>query len=664
MAVVGDSSGITEVVINEARLRRAQRVARVGSWELDLSTNTMWASDEAFRVYGLVKTEDNQLPFAVVREIPLPEYRALLDQALRELASEGRPYEIQFRIRRPSDRAIRHIHSFGEVTRDPAGKPVLLTGTIQDVTEQVEAAQAVENALRANEESARLILEQAADAIFMGDGEGNFIGVNETACVLTGYAREELLGQNVRVLFSPEALAARPLRYSLMSVGESIINERLLTRKDGSQIPVEMRCKRLSDGTLQAIIRDVSERRRLEEQLQLRQRMDSIGTLAGGIAHDFNNILAGIMGYADLLRISKPGLNAGQQENIAQILAASRRAADLVRGLQALSRPGPAQIGTFDLCKVATEVVHILEETTDRLIVKDLRMEPNRFRVRGDASALYHVLMNLGINAVQAIEEREIAQGGRVTLSAEHYRAEANERRPLRPGSYVRLTVRDTGMGMTEEVRQRAFDPLFTTKEKGERKGHGLGLAMVYNIVVRQHAGCVEVESVRGVGSAFHLYLPAGASAETADESQLANSRGGNETILVVEDELQLSTLTRTALEELGYEVFTASDGVEAVDLFRVHAQAIDLVVLDRTLPRLSGEQVLREMQALRADVKVLLSSGDVSIELSSFPGALALLRKPYQSSRLGSMIRELLDAGAKPPYSRPAMKTDPDRSG
>jgi PAS domain S-box-containing protein len=664
MAPAGERTGAQDVVINEARLRRAQRVARVGSWELDLSTNTMWGSDEAFRVYGLVKTEGNLLPFALVRDIPLPEYRAEMDQALRELANEGKPYEIKFRIRRPSDGAIRHIHSFGEVTRDPAGKPILLTGTIQDVTEQVEAAQAVENALRANEERARLILEQAADAILMGDPVGNFIGVNETACVLTGYAREELLGQNVRVLFSREALAARPLRYSLMSVGESIINERLLTRKDGSQIPVEMRSKRLSDGTLQAIIRDVSERRRLEEQLQLRQRMDSIGTLAGGIAHDFNNILAGIMGYADLLRISKPGLNADQKENIEQILSASRRAADLVRGLQSLSRPGPAQVGSFDLQEVAAEVVHILEETTDRLIVKDLRIEPNRFLVQGDASAVYHALMNLGINAVQAIEEKGLAQSGRVTLSAEHYRAETNERRPLRPGSYVRLTVQDTGMGMTEEVRQRVFDPLFTTKEKGERKGQGLGLAMVYNIVVRQLAGCVEVESVRGAGSAFHLYLPASTSAKTADAPAVAESRGGDEIVLVVEDELQLLALTRAALEQLGYRVLTAKDGQEAVDLFRRHAEDIDLVVLDRTMPRLSGEQVLREMQALRAEVKVLISSGDASIELSSFPGALALLRKPYEASLLGSTIRELLDADAKRPYSRRVNQSEPERSG
>jgi len=664
MPSVGDSSGVEDVVINEARLRRAQRVARVGSWELDLATNTMWGSDEAFRVYGLVKTEDNQLPFALVREIPLPEYRGLLDQALRELASEGTPYEIRFRIRRPADGAIRHIHSFGEVTRDPAGKPLQLTGTIQDVTEQVEAAQAIENALRANEERARLILEQAADAIFLGDPLGNLIGVNETACALTGYARNELLGQNIRLLFSLAALTDRPLRYDLVSGGENVINERLLTRKDGSTIPVEMRSKRLSDGTLQAIVRDIGERRRLEEQLQLRQRMDSIGTLAGGIAHDFNNILAAIMGYADILRISKPGLTTDQRENLAQILAASRRATDLVRGLQSLSRPSPAQVGGFDLHRVASEVIHILKETTDRLIVKDLQIPPEKFLVEGDASALYHVLMNLGINAVQAIEEKGSPQGGRLTLAAEHYQASAGERRPLRPGAYVRLSVSDTGMGMTDEVRRRAFDPLFTTKEKGERKGQGLGLAMVYNIVVRQHAGHIEVESVRGTGSTFHLYLPAGSADQTAEAGPAVEARGGNETILVVEDESQLLALTRKALEGRGYRVLAAKDGQEALEVFRGHAQAINLVILDRTLPRLSGEQVLRQMQTLRADVKVLISSGDASIELSVFPGALALLRKPYEPSHLCARIRELLDADAERHYSPRATKTDSDRSG
>jgi len=645
MAQVEDSTGGLNGLVNEARLRRAQRVARVGSWELDLVTNTMWASDEAFRVYGLVQTEDSQMPFALLREIPLPEFRSTLDQALHRLASEGMPYEEQFRIRRPSDGAIRHVRSLGEVTRDPAGKPILLTGTIQDITEQVESALAIEKVLRASEERTRLILEQAADAIVLGDSRGNLVGVNETACSLTGYTREELLGQNIRMLFIDESLTKTPLRYDLVSVGGNVINERVLLRKDGAKVPIEMRSKQLSDGTLQAIIRDVSERTRLEAQLQLRQRMDSIGTLAGGIAHDFNNILAAIMGYADFLRNCTPDLNVEQQECVVQIMIASRRARDLVRGLQELSRPKPAEIGSFDLRQVAAEVLHVLEETTDRLIMKVLRMEPGQCLVHGDSSALYHVLMNLGINAVQAIEEKEEAQGGLVTIAAQPYRPPVEGPLPLPPGSYVHLMVTDTGAGMTDEVRRRAFDPLFSTKQKGERKGQGLGLAMVYNIVVRQHGGYIEVESERGVGSTFHLYLPAGKSEQLAGEGSAAELRGGGETILVVEDEPQLRALTRKVLEQKGYTVLEAKDGQEAVEIFRGQAPSINLVILDRTLPKLSGEQVLREMRAVGADVKVLISSGDASLELANFPGALDLLRKPYDTGRLCKVVRELLDA-------------------
>jgi two-component system cell cycle sensor histidine kinase/response regulator CckA len=478
----------------------------------------------------------------------------------------------------------------------------------------------------------------------LGDREGNIIDANETACALTGDTRDELVALDVRILFTPDSLAAKPLRFDLVDGGMNVINERILQRKDGGHVPIEMRSKRLSDNTLQSIIRDISERRRLEEQLQLRQRMDSLGTLAGGIAHDFNNILTAILGYADILRLSRPELAVEQRENVEQVLAAARRAGDLVRSLQSLSRPGPAQVATFDLHQVAAEIVHVLEETTDRLIVKELRFPPNLHLVKGDASAVYHALMNLGINAVQAVEDKGQGHDGRVIFDAEPYHAVTDGRRSLADGAYVHLTVRDTGAGMTEEVRQRVFEPLFTTKAKGERKGQGLGLAMVYNIVVRQHGGYVEVESSPGAGSTFHLYLPAGVAEPTVREVQAAPPRGGDESILVVEDEDQLLALTCTTLEGLGYRVLAARDGREALRVFQDHSDGIDLVVLDRTLPMLPGERVLREMQAVRADVKVLVSSGDASLDLASFPGACGLLSKPYELHRLCELIRQVLD--------------------
>ena len=631
--------------LNEERLLRAQRVARLGSWELDLATRVMWGSDEAFRIYGLALEPDNTLPYDLVKQVPLPDDRPRLDRALADLIEMGVPYEIRFRIRRIDDGEIRFFHSFAEVTRDDDGKPLVITGTVQDVTEHEEAARALQDALRANEERAKLILEQAADAIFIGTPDGMCSTVNEQGCELTGYSREELLGSHIRTLFDPEVLAEAPLSFDLVEDGKTVIRERLLTRKDGARVVVEMRSKRLSDGSFQSIIRDISQRKRLEEQLYLRQRMDSLGTLAGGIAHDFNNILAAIVGYADAFRLANDGDAENRKKTVAGILQACRRAADLVRGLQMLTRPAPRETEDFDLHTVASEVFRVLDETTNRIIAKEMLIPVNRFHVLGDSSSLYHALMNLGLNAVQAIEEKGPEVGDAVTIEAFDDEVPSGDPRALEPGHYVHVVLRDTGTGMSPEVQSRAFDLLYTTREKGERKGQGLGLAVVYNVVVRHHRGLVEIESGEGEGAAFHLYLPRGAPAPMEVSPVDKPIRTGCETILVVEDEQPLVALTREVLENLGYTVLTAADGQEGIELFSLRKDEIDLVLLDRTLPRLAGEKVLQQMLALNPGVKVIVSSGDTSVDLSVVPGARMILHKPYSLTVLFDAIRDVIES-------------------
>jgi len=628
---------------SEARLRRALRVARLGSWELDLRTKIMWGSDEAFRIYGLPPTADNSLSYEIVKQISLPEYRPELDRARNDLIRSGTPYEIRFRIRRQDDGAIRHVHSFAEAARDASGRPVLITGTVQDVTEYEEATRNLQEALRANEEQSSLILEQAADAIFLVEPHGGFLQVNELACELTGYSRDEILGDDFRLFFDPQVLADEPLRFDLLDQGETVIRQRVLTRKDGARISIEMRSKRLSDGRYQSILRDISERKRLEEQLYLRQRMDSLGTLAGGIAHDFNNILAAIVGNADSLRMTGSLDNAEQERAGSNILQSCRRAADLVRGLQTFTRHAPVEHENFDLYSVASDVFRVLDETTNRIIDKEMLIPEGRFAVVGDPSAVYHALMNLGINAVQAIEEKGPGPGDFVRIEATNHVVGESDALPLAPGAYIHVKVQDTGIGMPLDVRNRAFDLLFTTKEKGERKGQGLGLAVVYNVVVHRHHGLVDIESAEGGGATFHLYLPRGTMPAADDSAPTPTFRGGSETILIVEDEPAIASLTREVLESLGYTVLSAADGQEALDLFSEHRDDIDVVILDRTLPKLSGDQVLQEMQARDPDVKVIVSSGDTSVDLSLFPGALGILHKPYRLAALFDTLRLVL---------------------
>jgi PAS domain S-box-containing protein len=627
--------------ISEAHLRRAQAVAGVGSWEIDLARKTMWGSDEAFRIYGLERTPDNMLPLALAQDIPTAEHRPRLDRALTDLLAGRADYDIAFEIRRASDGAARHVRSLAALLRNTAGEPVAVIGTLQDVTREKENALALEAALA----RARMLFEQAADAILLGDGRGKITTVNERAVELTGYTREEIAGKSIDVLFSEETRARQPWRFDLLEHGEAVVRERVLTRKDGALVPIEMRTRKLPDGTYQSILRDLTDRKRLEAQLQLRQRMDSIGTLASGIAHDFNNILAAIIGYADMLKIDRSLLTDDQNRSVENILQAAGRAADLVRGLRALTKPTPSHLAAFDLHEPAAEVFRVLNETTNRLVAKELAVAKDTSFVLGSESDIYHVLMNLGVNAVQAIEEKGASEGDRVRMVASEFRADAGDRLGLAPGSYVHVRFSDTGAGMSEEVRRRAFDPLFSTKEKGPRKGQGLGLTMVYTIVVGQHGGHIEIESEQGRGTTFHLYLPQAVSTDVAPQRAVPGVlTRGTETVLVVDDEPQILSLAKRTLERAGYTVISAPDGQAAIEAFGRDPASIAVVLLDRTLPRLSGAMVFKEMRRVRPDVKIIVSSGDGLAEGDEFPGAHCILAKPYTTRQLCSVVRDVLD--------------------
>jgi len=620
------------------RLKRAQAVAQIGSWELDLSTRTLWASEEAFRVYGVDQTPDQRLPLDSVQSIPLPEYRPLMDRALADLCAGRGPYDLEFEIDRPRDRVRRHIHSVAELAARADGKGSVVVGTLHDITDRKHA----EEALRASEERFRMFLEHAADAIIVLD-ESSILEINHGMCALSGYARDELLGRDVRLLFSGDELARVPFRFDLLRRGETVVSERWLVRKDGTTVPAEMHSNRLPSGEFLTILRDVSERRRLEEQLQLRQRMDSVGTLASGIAHDFNNILVAILGYAELLQSEEAQLSPSGRESAGQIVTAAQRAADLVRRLQSLGRPDRRLPGAFDFYGVASDVFDMLKETTDRRIRKTMLVPPGVCWVAGQESDLYHALVNLGVNAVQAIEERGATGDDVVSLEASVVRIDAGHPLAIAPGDYVHVRLRDTGTGMAPEVKARAFDPLFSTKTKGVRKGQGLGLTMVYNIVVAQHGGTIHVESEAGLGTTFHLYLPAGNQGDAVQEKPAGPAPLRPATVLVVEDEPQVADLARRVLEQEGYGVLVAGDGQVAMELFATHADAIEVAIIDQTLPILSGMRVLEELMRLKPDLKIILSSGDVIPLPEHLVDRIRTLPKPYPLARLRATVREAL---------------------
>jgi CheY-like chemotaxis protein len=266
--------------------------------------------------------------------------------------------------------------------------------------------------------------------------------------------------------------------------------------------------------------------------------------------------------------------------------------------------------------------------------------------VHGSESDIYHALVNLGLNAVQAIEERGAADGDRLGIGASPYVAPVDDPHGLAPGSYVHVCVSDTGPGMSPEVRVRAFDPLFSTKQRGVRKGQGLGLTMVYRTVVTAHGGAIDVETEEGKGTVFHLYLPAGRrlTASAAAQVTTGNASAEAATILIVEDEEQIVNLARSILERAGHRVIVAADGAQGVEQFTRHASEIDLVILDITLPKLGGEDVMREVLRQCPSMKIILSSGNRMKIPADRTGDVRLLPKPYAPSDLLSTVRSMLE--------------------
>lgn len=497
-------------------------------------------------------------------------------------------------------------------------------------------------------------VEQSSSIIVITDARGDIEYVNRTFTRVSGYSAEEVIGQNPRLLKSGEQSADFYRRlWTRIGAGRQWSGEFHNRCKDGtlywetaSITPITN-----SHGEITSYIKVAEDRtqiRQLEEQLQLRQRMDSLGTLAGGIAHDFNNLLTGIMGNLNLLGMQDSNLSPRGSGYLEEAERCCRRASDLIRQFQGLTRGTVVCREQVDVQQIAAEVFKLLGETTDRLIEKRIEFPRGAFFVEANPTELHQVFLNLGTNAVQAIAERGASQGDFIRLAASnHLSLNGTNSAGLPEGRYVHLQFMDNGVGMSDEVKRRAFEPLFTTRGK-EKRGQGLGLSMVYNIICNKHNGFIEIESHPGDGTTFHIFLPAVETApELAPEIAAPPVRGGNETVMVVDDEEMVRNILRRILESLGYNVLCAADGQDAVEMFERGHDGIDLVILDLTMPRMSGAMAFSRMAELDPLVKVIISTGhtDEDARQGILSRASACVVKPYQAEELARTVRRALDS-------------------
>jgi PAS domain S-box-containing protein len=418
---------------------------------------------------------------------------------------------------------------------------------------------------------------------------------------------------------------------------ERIVEERSIVLRDPQGRPIRM------VGT----VLDVTDRQRLEEQLRQAQKMEAVGRLAGGVAHDFNNLLTAILGSAELL-LGHLEPDSPERVEAAEIRKAAMWAGDLTRQLLAFSRQQILDPQVFDLSAVVADMDKMLRRLIRADIAFHTRLAPDLGAVRADPGQIEQVIMNLAVNACDAMPG-----GGTLTIETANVEIGAGDEREAAapPGRYVLLTVSDTGLGMSATTRARVFEPFFTTKERG--KGTGLGLSTVYGIV-KQSEGCVTVESEPGRGTTFRVYLPrVDAAVESAVPGRaFTASRGGDETVLVVEDQEPVRRLTRRVLETQGYAVLAASDGHEALSLAEQHAGSIHILVTDVVMPGMSGREVGRRLAVKRPGMRVLYLSGyadDSIVNHGVLEPGLAFLQKPFTPESLARRVREVLDAPPEP---------------
>ena len=526
-----------------------------------------------------------------------------------------------------------------------------LVDTFNNMLDQIERRNLD---LHESEQRFRLLVDQAVDAFFLQNSKGQIIDVNQQACNSLGYSREELIGMTVADIDAAvDNKLFKEKYWDRLLPGRSVTIEGIHQRKDGVKFPVEVRLGLLDlDGKkiIMALARDITDRikserekYRLETQLQQARKMESIGTLAGGIAHDFNNILSPIFGYVELTMMSLPE-GSEVTSYLDEVMKAAQRAKELVKQILTFSRQEAQDKAPVQIEIITKEALKLLRASIPTTIEIRQDIASDCGPILANPTQIHQILMNLCTNAYHAMRET----GGILGVSLKTI--EINDKDTIRninlaPGSYLRLEVSDTGPGMEQEIITRIFEPYFTTKAKGE--GTGMGLSVVHGII-KGHDGEITVYSEPGKGTTFHVYLPVTKDATAVAERKETNAPlpTGREKILLVDDEKIIVKVVQLMLESLGYTVTAFTDPAMALEHFRENPAAFDLLLTDMTMPKMTGDQLIRQVIAIRPEFPIILCTGFSEIineESAKEMGVKEYLMKPVVMNELAPVIRTAL---------------------
>jgi PAS domain S-box-containing protein len=565
-----------------------------------------------------------------------PEVAEERKRRVLEVIATGKP------IRFEDVRFGRTIDNHFQPVLNAEGKVVKLVILGIDITELREAVELQKRLATA--------IEQSAEAVVITDAEGVIQYVNPATERITGYDKAEIIGKTPCMFESGEhGKSFFDDLWDTIRSGNTWSGRIVNKKKDGTLYQEDATISPVRDASgkitnFVSVKRDISENLELTKQLFQSQKMEAVGTLAGGIAHDFNNLLTVVLGYSEILLMDRDERDPVYAD-LRRINQAGQKGADLVQRILAFSRKSEVKLRPSNLNQQIVQLRKMLERTIPKMIEIELKLTDGLHPVNADPTQMDQVLMNLALNARDAMPDRGTLtiETANVTVDEEYARKHIG----TEPGEYVLLSVSDTGCGMDGETVEHIFEPFFTTKEAG--KGTGLGLAMVYGIVT-QHGGQIRCYSEQGHGTTFKIYLPAIEPEEEAEEKQdrTAMPEGGTETILLVDDEKPVRDLGKRILESSGYTVMTAVDGAQALEVFKKERSRISLVILDLIMPEMGGAQCLQELLSIDPKTKVLIASGFAATGQPKEPldkGAVGFVAKPYNVREMRRTVRDILDS-------------------
>jgi PAS domain S-box-containing protein len=527
--------------------------------------------------------------------------------------------------------------------RDQKGHPTGIIGVTRDISERKHA----EEALRESEEKYRTVLEANPDPVVVYDIEGKVTYFNPAFTRVFGWTLAERLGNKMDIFVPAEAWREAKMMIEKVLAGERFSSiETLRYNKKGETIPVSVSGAIYKDKNGHPIgsvinLRDISHQKKLETQLKQAQKMEAIGTLAGGIAHDFNNILSSVIGYTELA-LDNEKRGSFQYNNLQEVLSAGNRAKDLVKQILTFSRQADQKQKPIQVKPLVKEALRMLRASIPSTVEIEQYVQSDAL-VMGDPTQIHQILMNLCTNAAHAMEDK----GGLLTVSLLDAELDSDfiSRHPdLKPGPHIKLTVTDTGHGISPDVMGKIFDPFFTTKEKG--KGTGLGLSVVHGIVL-SHGGDIYLYSEPGKGSTFEVCLPVIESRFKPKERAERPIPTGNERILYIDDEPVITNLGKRILESLGYGVVARNSSIEALELFKEKKGHFDIVITDMTMPHMTGEKLAEKLMQIRPDIPVILCTGFsfmIDEQKALNMGIRAFISKPMLKQEIAETIRKVLD--------------------